>query len=162
MTPMPLPVALADVLARGDVWRGDTLASLPEATIPSGYSELDARALLTALGVDGRTFYLGVQHRLDTVFLALEALALALTFPRLFPRLLAGALIAVSLAGTVFDWLENAAVAGLLRADPAEVTAQMIATSSQWSVLKATCVSVAMTALLIGVALAVWRRLRAR
>ncbi len=70
---------------------------------PGGYSELDARALLTALGVDGRTFYLGVQHRLDTVFLALEALALALTFPRLFPRLLAGALIAVSLAGTVFD-----------------------------------------------------------
>ena len=129
---------------------------------PGGYSELDARALLTALGVDGRTFYLGVQHRLDTVFPALEALALALTFPSLFPRLLAGALIAVSLAGTVFDWLENAAVAGLLRADPAEVTAQMIATSSQWSVLKATCVSVAMTALLIGVALAVWRRLRAR
>jgi cell division inhibitor SulA/protein ImuA len=34
--------ALADVLARGDVWRGDALAGLPEATIPSGYPELDA------------------------------------------------------------------------------------------------------------------------
>lgn len=42
MNALPLPVALADVLARGDVWRGDTLASLPEATIPSGYPELDA------------------------------------------------------------------------------------------------------------------------
>ncbi|MCG2577513.1 translesion DNA synthesis-associated protein ImuA [Dechloromonas sp. XY25] len=42
MNAVPLPVALADVLARGDVWRGDTLASLPEATIPSGHSELDA------------------------------------------------------------------------------------------------------------------------
>jgi len=42
MTSMPLPVALADVLARGDVWRGDTLASLPESAIPSGHAELDA------------------------------------------------------------------------------------------------------------------------
>lgn len=42
MTPMPSSVALADVLARGDVWRGDTLASLPETAIPSGHAELDA------------------------------------------------------------------------------------------------------------------------
>ena len=42
MNAMPLPVALADVLARGDVWRGDTLASLPESAIPSGHAELDA------------------------------------------------------------------------------------------------------------------------
>jgi cell division inhibitor SulA/protein ImuA len=42
MNAQPLPVALADVLARGDVWRGDTLASLPQCTIPSGYPELDA------------------------------------------------------------------------------------------------------------------------
>lgn len=37
-----LPAALAEVLARGDVWRGDTLASLPESTVPSGHAELDA------------------------------------------------------------------------------------------------------------------------
>lgn len=42
MSAVPLPAALADVLARGDVWRGDTLASLPESAIPSGYAELDA------------------------------------------------------------------------------------------------------------------------
>ena len=42
MSALPLPVALADVLARGDVWRGDTLASLAEAAIPSGHPELDA------------------------------------------------------------------------------------------------------------------------
>jgi cell division inhibitor SulA/protein ImuA len=41
MNAQPLPVALADVLARGDVWRGDMLASLPESTIPSGHAELD-------------------------------------------------------------------------------------------------------------------------
>lgn len=42
MNALPLPVALADVLARGDVWRGDTLASLAEAAIPSGHPQLDA------------------------------------------------------------------------------------------------------------------------
>jgi hypothetical protein len=39
---IPMPNTLADVLARGDVWRGDALATLPEAAIPSGHPELDA------------------------------------------------------------------------------------------------------------------------
>ena len=34
MSAAPLPIALAEVLARGDVWCGDTLASLPEALRP--------------------------------------------------------------------------------------------------------------------------------
>ena len=42
MSAVPLPAALAEVLARGDIWRGDTLASLPGNTIPSGHPELDA------------------------------------------------------------------------------------------------------------------------
>lgn len=42
MSAMPSPLALAEVLARGDVWRGDALASLPDAAIPSGHPELDA------------------------------------------------------------------------------------------------------------------------
>ncbi|MDR0775120.1 MAG: translesion DNA synthesis-associated protein ImuA [Azonexus sp.] len=33
---------LAEILARGDIWRGDALAELPAATIPSGHAELDA------------------------------------------------------------------------------------------------------------------------
>ena len=60
MNAKPLPVALADVLARGDVWRGDALATLPDSAIPSGYAELDAelpgggwpRGNLTELLVD--------------------------------------------------------------------------------------------------------------
>ena len=42
MSALPLPAALAEVLARGDVWRGDTLARLPEDAVPSGHAELDA------------------------------------------------------------------------------------------------------------------------
>lgn len=42
MTAAPLPAGLSEVLARGDVWCGDTLARLPEAGIPSGHAQLDA------------------------------------------------------------------------------------------------------------------------
>ena len=42
MSARPLPAALADVLARGDVWRGDVLARLPDSAVPTGYPELDA------------------------------------------------------------------------------------------------------------------------
>ena len=42
MTTAPLPVALSEVLTRGDVWCGDTLPGLTEAGIPSGHAELDA------------------------------------------------------------------------------------------------------------------------
>ena len=41
MSAMPLPATLAEVLARGDIWRGDTLPGLPENAIPSGHAELD-------------------------------------------------------------------------------------------------------------------------
>jgi hypothetical protein len=42
MNGVPLPAALAEVLARGDVWRGDSLAHLSETAVPSGHPELDA------------------------------------------------------------------------------------------------------------------------
>lgn len=42
MSAQALPAALAEVLARGDIWRGDSLAHLPQPAIPSGYAELDA------------------------------------------------------------------------------------------------------------------------
>lgn len=38
----PRTLVLADVLARGDVWRGNTLAEPPASVLPSGYPALDA------------------------------------------------------------------------------------------------------------------------
>lgn len=60
MSAVAAPVELAEVLARGDVWRGDALASLPAEAVPSGHPELDAelpgggwpRGNLTELLVD--------------------------------------------------------------------------------------------------------------
>ena len=38
---LPLSPDLGEVLARGDVWRGDALATLPGVTVASGYPALD-------------------------------------------------------------------------------------------------------------------------
>ncbi len=42
MSALPLPASLAEVLARGDIWRGDMLPRLSEVAVPTGYAELDA------------------------------------------------------------------------------------------------------------------------
>lgn len=129
---------------------------------PGGYTLAEAQAILTGLGDEGRAFYHDVQHRLDTVFPVLEAAALSLAFVRLYPRAVALPLIAVAVAGALFDWLENAAVAAFLRVDPAQITADQVAAASRWSVLKSGAVTVALTALLIGLVLAGYRRYRGR
>ena len=41
MAALASPVDLADVLARGDIWRGDALPGLAAGTIPSGHAQLD-------------------------------------------------------------------------------------------------------------------------
>jgi len=40
---MPSPQALAQILERPDVWRGDGLASAPLPGVPTGFAELDAQ-----------------------------------------------------------------------------------------------------------------------
>jgi len=105
MTAMPSPIPLADVLARGDVWRGDTLATLPETAIPSGHPELDAelpgggwpRGNLTEILVD--------RHGVGEMSLLLPALArlsaeggwLALVAPPCLPHAPAWAAAGVAL-----------------------------------------------------------------
>ena len=106
---VPLPVVLAEVLARGDVWRGDTLASLPETALASGHAELDAelpgggwpRGNLTEILVD--------RNGLGEMHLLLPALAnlslgggwLALVAPPWLPYAPAWALAGVSLERVV-------------------------------------------------------------
>ncbi len=127
---------------------------------PFGYSEAEARALLAALGPEGRAYYSGVQHRLDLVFPGLLALTLCLLFRRALPGVAGLALCAVALAGAAFDWAENAAVAGLLAA--AEPTAEAIGHASRMTQAKSSLVTVALVAALALLARAGWRRLRAR
>lgn len=77
-----------------------------------GYSVEEATLYVTTITPEGRLFYLEVQQMLDTFFPALFALTLMVTLYRLAPQL--PALYLFPIAGALFDYYENAAVAQIL------------------------------------------------
>lgn len=132
---------------------------------PSGYDFEAARAFLQALTPDGRRFYLDVQHRLDSVYPPLLALAIAWATLRLAPARWRSAwplLVAPAVFAAIFDLLENAAVTGLLTAPLDQVTPAAVARASHFSQLKAAFNTLALSLLLGLIVLWAIRRLRAR
>jgi len=129
---------------------------------PGGYSPDEARVFLAALGDTGRDFYLHTQQMLDSAYPALLAVVLVMAFQRLFDGALKWVLSSVALLAAAFDYLENAGVAAMLRAGANGVSADMVAAASRWTVLKSATATIAITALLIGLALAGWRRWKRR
>ncbi len=127
---------------------------------PMGYEATEARAVVAALGAEGRAFYLNVQHRLDTAYPLLLAVTLTLAFRLLARGWLAGVLAAIAVLATVFDYLENSAVAVLLRAGPDAMTDTMVESASRWTVLKSATASVAFVALIVLLLRAGWRWVR--
>ena len=81
---------------------------------PFGYSADEARTFLTALTPTARQIYLGPQQTLDIFYPALLATTLSLAFWRLRMGLSGLVGIALSIAGAVADYLENAAVKSML------------------------------------------------
>lgn len=132
---------------------------------PGGYSFAEARAFLAALTPEGAAFYTNVQHRLDMAYPVLLALTLFWSIIRLAPGRWGSVrwlLAATALPGMVFDYRENAAVAGLLEAGAGGITPEMVASASLQSQLKAGLTTLAMVILLILLAMWVFRRWRNR
>jgi hypothetical protein len=130
---------------------------------PFGYSGDEARAFLTALSPEGRGMYQGPQRMLDLIYPTALSGLLALALWRITrnrPRPLRLALVGVAIAGGLADHLENALVAGLLRADPAMVTDAAVAWASAATLAKSVLTAVAALALmsLAGMAYARGRR----
>lgn len=118
---------------------------------PTGYSYEDAQAFLTALSDEGAQFYLRVQHSMDFAYPAMLALVLAIGLWRQmrgWPRVLAAGIAALPVIGSASDYMENFAVAGMLRAGANGVTAEMVAHASQWTLIKSGATTIAMLALL--------------
>ena len=120
---------------------------------PFGYSFDEARAFIAALSEGGRAFYLNVQQMLDSAYPALFAVVMVMAFNHLFagwPRWIA---MALALAGAGFDYMENGAVAVMLRAGDG-LNAAMVATASGWTVLKSGTVALALLMLIAGLVMA--------
>jgi len=131
--------------------------------LPAGYSYAEAQAFLAALSPEGADFYLRVQHRLDLIYPALLAISTGWAMVRLAPRWRwRPALLLAPIAGMVFDYLENRAVAAMLSAGADGLTPEMVAQASRFSQLKAIFSTLSLGLLLVLILAWAFRRWRER
>lgn len=119
----------------------------------TGYSFDDARGFVAVIGDEGARLYLDVQLWLDMAFPPLLGAVLFLGYRWLFPGLPGRIIGTVSLGSIVVDYLENAAVAVMLRAGADGMTPQMVAAANFWTMTKWGSAFVGAVTLLIGIAL---------
>jgi hypothetical protein len=132
---------------------------------PGGYTLAEAQTYVGGLSAAQTAFYLDVQHRLDLVYPPLLAATMALGTFLLAPAALGAGrwpLILPALAAGALDLLENAGVAGLLRAGAAGLTAESVAAASRWSMMKAQATTGAGLLLLALLVLWLVRRMQRR
>jgi len=128
---------------------------LPFDLHPAGYHFDFAVFFLEELSEEGRLFYLNVQQMLDSAYPALFGVVMTMAFVHLFRGYYRAAAIGFALAGMVFDYLENAAVAVLLQAGPrGHFTPEMVATASMWTQAKSVAVTLALLMLIAGLVMA--------
>ena len=93
---------------------------------PTGLDRAQTLELLTALGDEGRSYYMNVQLPLDTVYPAAMGMALGLSLATLARRngwaarhrVVSTASVLIPVAGALCDWGENACTFLMLRAFP--------------------------------------------
>ena len=124
----------------------------------TGYSFDDARSFVAAIGDDGTRFYLDVQLWLDMAFPPLLAAVLFLGYRWLFPGLPGRVIGTISLGSILVDYLENAAVAAMLRAGADGLTPEMAATANFWTTTKWSLAFLGAVTVLFGIALRLRRR----
>lgn len=124
----------------------------------TGYSFADVREFLAAIGDEGGALYLGTQFWLDMIFPPLLGAVLFLTYRWLFPGRPGLIIGTVSLIYVVADYLENFAIAAMLRAGADGVTPEMAATANQWTLTKWGLAVLGLVMLLIGFGLRLRRR----
>ena len=124
-----------------------------------GYDFETARTLIANLGIDGRQYYQGVQHLLDSIYPPLLALTVIFWMWRFAPRWRAvgwplpnpvlWTLMGIAALAAVFDLIENAMVGQMLSLGAEGLTADMVATASGFTLAKSIAVSISQVALLV-------------
>ena len=116
---------------------------------PGGYSFDEALDFLITITDTGRDFYLNTQHFLDSFYPALFAATVAIALVHLLPRYWGWVLATIAIVAGAFDYLENSAVAAMLRVEPDALTQVMVSTASNWTLAKSVSTTIASLALLI-------------
>lgn len=139
--------------------------NLPFDLRPMGYDLEDAKMFLQALTPDGRQLYLNVQHKLDTAYPALMAIALGLGSYLLAPPSWKFGRWIGAVASTVgagFDFIENHYVANLLNQNVRTLDPELVQSASLASMVKSVSTSIAIFVLLATLGLWLYRHFKAR
>lgn len=123
----------------------------------TGYSFAEAQSFLLAIGEEGRALYLGWQLWLDMLFPPLLGVVLYYCYRWLLPGLSRILIAAVAVGSVVIDYLENAALAAMLRTGPENLTLDLVARANFWTVTKWSFASLGILVLLLGIALRMYR-----
>lgn len=127
---------------------------------PGGYSFAEALEFVSALTPDGANLYLNVQQKLDIAYPALFTLSVFFAITTLLPRQLGNwrwLMAATALPIALFDYLENHAIALMIKAGTRGLTQELVGDASQWTVLKSSWTTAIMLAVL---GLLAWRTLQ--
>lgn len=138
---------------------------------PGGYDLADARALLAALGEEGRAYYANTQLEVDTLYPLTYALSRGLLLLWLaspgrassggFCNRVKAAFLVASTAACLFDWAENQGIAAML-ASGTEVSPATVARASACTVAKSAASTVTECLCLALLASGLWRWLQRR
>jgi hypothetical protein len=119
---------------------------------PSGYGPTEATALLDALGVDGRGYYLSRQIALDTIYPAMLALTMVAAIcwlgQRVPNRKFVRFGIAFSVVGAMFDYVENFGIIAMIWSWP-EVSVPLVYAASSATILKSVSTTLAVILVLL-------------
>lgn len=127
----------------------------------TGYDYEEAALFHEALSDEGRRFYLTVQHSLDGAYPGLMAVTLVMSFRALYQGATLYVASGFAVLAAVFDYLENASVAVMLKTLLIDLSKQMVARADLWTLLKSGAATLAFSAVLVGLVMAVIRRMRA-
>jgi len=116
---------------------------------PGGYTFGEALVFLEAINESGRSFYLNTQHTLDFFYPMLFATSVAIPLVYLMPSYFGWPMAAIALGAAVFDYLENNAVAAMIKTAPGDLTEAMVSTASNWTLAKSILTTIASVALLV-------------
>ena len=130
---------------------------------PGGYSSEQAYALLDALGVDGRQYYLTRQIPFDLIYPSLMALTLVSILKWLESQgvnhVLTQVGIWLSAGAATADYLENAGICAMILSWP-DLPTSLVQAASIASIAKAILTTLAVLTVTIGLIFLVYRKMR--
>jgi len=134
--------------------------------LPGGYGFGDATTFLTAIGAEGRSYYLSRQIPLDMVYPGLFAISYALVWKWFLAKAtglpdMLGAVMFLPLFAGLADYAENAGIVAMLIKFP-DLSEMLVATASTFTIIKAVSTTLFFVALVGLILVVAFQKIRSK